>query len=498
MLTTELPHRSWVRFRRPGRLVALASAGLVVIVFGLLVAFGIRSECPDGPCPAPPTAADGSHVSDRFWFLHRDLGPNGSITARLTSMTGTITYPPPNHDEIVSGLVPWAKTGVIIKDGLDQGSSYAALAMTGAHGLRFQYDYTHDVAGAAGGVFTDAPRWMRLVRNDDTVTGYESPDGKQWSEVGSATLANLPETVQVGFFATSPGDLTLREVGLGGALEEVRFTQATGVFDSVTLEGAAAGDWRSESVGHMNATDWEKKHNASGAGATGGVVTVSGTGDVGPLAEDGMRTIENALPGLAIGLIVLLVSGARFGAQAGAGPGPSSRGQTLADAVVVAGAGFVTGLVAVGVTLPASLAVLAANEVPVQSIGMLTGVRVALGLAVVLALCAVIAYALGRLLKRGWLAALAAVAVIALPYAVTAFPFLPDEVARWLLRLTPAAGFAVQQTAVEYPQVTAHFAPSAGYFPLPGWAGLAVLCAYTLVILAVVSRTQGGRATDFR
>lgn len=53
-------------------------------------------------------------------------------------------------------------------------------------------------------------------------------------------------------------------------------------------------------------------------------------------------------------------------------------------------------------------------------------------------------------------------------------------------RLTPAAGFAAQQTVEEFPQVVGHYVPSTGYFPLPGWAGLAVLCAYTLALLGLV------------
>ncbi|WP_179851853.1 hypothetical protein [Streptomyces sp. Ag109_G2-15] len=72
------------------------------------------------------------------------------------------------------------------------------------------------------------------------VTGYESADGERWAKVGTARLSGLPRTVQVGLFATSPGDLTLRRVGLGGATEEVRLTQAGGVFDHVGLKGAAS------------------------------------------------------------------------------------------------------------------------------------------------------------------------------------------------------------------------------------------------------------------
>jgi len=54
---------------------------------------------------------------------------------------------------------------------------------------------------------------------------------------------------------------------------------------------------------------------------------------------------------------------------------------------------------------------------------------------------------------------------------VTSFPLPADGLSQWLLRVTPATGFAVQQTLIEYPQVVAHHAPSAGYFPFRGGPG---------------------------
>ncbi|MCW3844529.1 DUF1349 domain-containing protein, partial [Micromonospora yasonensis] len=482
MSTIELLRREWTGFRRPGRLIALAAAALSVIALGLLVASGNHSSC-DGPCPATPVASDGAIVGDRFWFLHRDLAREGSITVRMTSMTGTITYPPPNHDQIVPGLVPWAKAGILVKDGLRQGSPYAAVMMTGSHGVRFQYNYQHDVAGRAGGVSEQTPRWLRLTRSGDTITGFESADGKQWHTVGAAKLDGLPDTVQVGLFATSPGDLTLRKVGLGGAVEEVRFTQAVGVFDNVAVEGGGTGAWENHPVGEMNHTDWEKYHNASGAVEKDGGITVSGTGDIGPLGEEGTRTVEKTLPGLVVALIIVLVVAARYGARTARGA--ASRRVIAARAAVVGAATFVTGLVAVGVVLPVGVAILKGNGIPVQPVPALTGARVVAGVAVVLALCAVLTYGLGVWLRRGWAAILLGLSLVALPYIVTAVPLLPDVVSEWLLRLTPAAGFAVQQTVMEYPQVTAHYAPSAGYFPLPGWAGLALLGAYTVIVVRV-------------
>ncbi|EPH44983.1 hypothetical protein ABT390_03990 [Streptomyces aurantiacus] len=506
----ELLRREWTRFRRPGRLIAMAAAALVVVALGLLYASGNHASC-DGPCPDDPVGPDGSLVDDQFSFLHRDLGENGSITVRMTSMTGTITYPPPNHDRIVPGLVPWAKAGIIIKDGVRRGSSYAALMLTGSHGVRMQHDYRHDTAGSDhGGVSAKSPRWLRLTRSGETVTGYESADGERWAKVGTARLSGLPRTARVGLFAASPGDLTLRPVGLGGATEEVRFTQASGVFDNVTLKGAAAaGGWTKDAVGEMNQTDWEKNHKASGAVEESGTFTVTGTGDIGPGgAEGGARTVEHTLGGLAIGLLIVLVVAIRFATSARhdgpTGGAPLTRRELTAEAVVVGAVTFVTGLLAVGTVVPAGLAILKKNGVPVIEVPALTGVRVVVGVAAALALAAVLALALATLLRRAWPAILVAALTIAAPYAVTSFPLLPDGLSQWLLRITPAAAFATQQTLVAYPQVTAHYAPSAGYFPLPWWGGMAVLCAYAALLVGLALRRlpaggeRAGEHVDWR
>ncbi|WP_433825096.1 hypothetical protein ACQP2E_23490 [Actinoplanes sp. CA-015351] len=436
---------------RKRSIVALAVAVLSVVVPGLLLAGGPGSSGREGA---------GLDVADQFWFLHRDLGPEGSLTVRLTAMTGTITYPPPDHDEIVPGLVPWAKVGLILKDGLRRGSPYAAVMMTGDHGVRFQHNYLHDVAGRPGGVSERVPRWLRLTRSGPTVIGSESVDGKNWVTVGTTLLDGLPDTVQIGLFATSPGDLTLRRVALGGSVEEVRFTQAVGVFDNVT----PGGDWASDPVGEMNRTDWELLHHASGAVEQAGVVTVSGTGDIGPIGEEAPITTRLALSGLPIALIIVLVVAASV--VRSSGTGAAGRRPLL----TMAAASFLTGLIAVGVVVP----------VP----------RVAIGLGVAFALCAVLTGQLRELFGRRWAAVAVSTLLVFVPYFVATTALLPDPIAQWLLRVTPAAGFAAGQTLVEYPQVTAHYAPSAGYFPLPWWAGLLVLGAYPAVLALVVRRAR--------
>ena len=78
------------------------------------------------------------------------------------------------------------------------------------------------------------------------------------------------------------------------------------------------------------------------------------------------------------------------------------------------------------------------------------------------------------------------IAGIVLPYLLAITPgILPAGAEQWLVRVTPAAAFAVQQSIQQYPQVTADYTPGNGYFPLPPWAGFAVLCAWTALALAL-------------
>jgi len=70
------------------------------------------------------------------------------------------------------------------------------------------------------------------------------------------------------------------------------------------------------------------------------------------------------------------------------------------------------------------------------------------------------------------------------PYLL-AIAFLPAGAARWLLRITPAAAFAVQQSAVQYAQVDNVYTPANGFFPLSPWSGLGVLVAWVALALGL-------------
>ncbi|MGD0604461.1 MAG: ABC transporter permease subunit [Streptosporangiaceae bacterium] len=482
----DLVHAEWTKFRTVrGWVIAVAVAALAIVAFAL--APGQQGSCNTVGCTVP-TGPGGEEVSDGFYFVHQPLTGNGSIAVRVTSLTGQI--PDLAGAGMRTGLVPWAKTGIIIKAGSTPGSAYAAMMVTGSHGVRMQYDFTHDEPGRAGAVSAASPRWLRLTRSGDTITGYDSVDGTHWAKVGTATLAGLPPAAQVGLFTTSPQYL---QTSLGEASVSGGPSVATGVFDHVSLTWPS-GSWVGDNLGGGGGPG-----STVGFSQAAGAFTITGSGDIAPVVSGGGGvgvTVAQTLAGTFAGLIVLAVVGAVFMTAeyrrrlifftlAAAG----RRGRVLAAKAVVVGAvTFAAGLAGAAIAVVVGQRVLRGNGAYVYPASALTQVRVIAGTAAVLAVAAVLALAIGTILRRGAGAVAVAVTVIVLPYLFTvAAPILPAGPAGWLLRVTPAAAFAVQQTLVQYPQVNNTYTAAYGYYPLPPWAGLAVLCAWAALALGLAA-----------
>jgi ABC-type transport system involved in multi-copper enzyme maturation permease subunit len=496
----------WTKFRTVrGWVIGMLAAGLVTVLIGLLGPAGSRVNCagPGGQsCRANhafPVGPGGGAVADGFYFVHQPLTGNGGITVRVTSLTGR--YPqPPGQDQgpppdVKPGPQPWAKAGIIIKENTAQGSAYAAVMVTGGHGVRMQYDYTHDKAGLPGGVSAAAPRWLRLTRSGDTITGYDSADGTRWNVIGTATLTGLSSTVQAGLFATSPG-YTVTTRSFGGSSGTGGPTLATAVLDRVGLQGTwPRGAWTGGEIagkgpgGGVAGTGFQQ---------SGGVFTVSGSGDIAPQVpaqgSAGM-TIENSLAGVFAGLIAVVVIAAMFitaeyrrGMIRTTFAASPRRGRVLAAKAIVIGAvTFVTGLAAAAIAVPLVEGLERHKGFYIYPVRPLTEVRVMVGTAALLAVTAVLALAVGTVLRRSAGAVAAVIVGVVLPYILAVASVLPSGAAEWLTRLTPAAAFAIQQSTRRYPQVTADYTPSDGYFPLAPWAGFAVLCGYTVLALALAA-----------
>ncbi|MFL1904849.1 ABC transporter permease subunit [Streptomyces tauricus] len=485
-----LLHAEWTKFRTVrGWVWSAVGAVLIICLVGLLATAAGNESDPDGGS-ALPVGPGGEAVNDSFYFVHQKLRGDGSITVSVSSLAGAVTTDP---DDSGSGLAPWAKAGVIVKDGLDQGSSYAAMMVTGSHGVRMQYDYTHDRAGMTGAASREAPRWLRLQRTGDTLTGYQSADGAKWTEVGHADLSGLSATPEVGLFVTSPS--VEEETGTGTGFAPA---VATGTFDRVTLGGRwTGGSWRSDQVGRDAGTSASYSQDTKGGAApSGDGFAVTGAGDIAPVvggpATSGVRTIENFLVGTFAGLIIMVVVGAgcvtveyrrgMIGLTLAASP---RRGRVLvAKGLVVGSVALAVGVVSAAVMVPFGGRRSEANGFPVLTVPTATELRVIVGTGLLLAAASVFALAVGALLRRSAVAVTVVVVGMVLPYLLATASVLPDGASQWLLRVTPAAGFAIQQSIERYDQVVTVYAPSSGYFPLAPWAGLAVLGAYAAVSFA--------------
>ena len=471
----------WIKFRTVrGWVIGMVIAALVTVAIAMLD----HSSCggqvtPGGPvtvgtgCSAP-LGPGGEAVSDSFYFVHRPLAGDGSITARMTALTAG---PGP------AGLQPWSKAGIIITASTRPGSAYAAMVVTAGHGVRMQYDYTGDIAGPAGAVSAASPRWLRLTRAGDTLTGYESADGAVWHVVGAVHLAGLRATVQAGMLAASPVSSSATSGSVGGQSRSGALTLATARFDHVSLAAPRPGGaWTGAAIG--GATPGNGFHQA------GGAITVTGSGDIAPYVR--RHPHGSTLLGASAGLIAVIVVATMFMTAEyrrglirvtfAASPG---RGRVLAaKAIVIGSVAFIAGLAGAAAAVLAGERLLRANGNFILPVSALTQVRVIGGTAALLAVAAVLAVALGALLRSSAGAVTALIAAIVLPYLL-AITVLPVGAANWLLRLTPAAAFAVQQTTPQYPQVSASYTAGNGYFPLAPWAGFAVLCGYAALAVGV-------------
>ncbi|MBO0837132.1 MAG: ABC transporter permease subunit [Actinobacteria bacterium] len=505
----QLLRAEWVKFRTVrGWSITMIVAGLITVFLGTFAAGNVSIGCQGGPngpvltgsacTPHFPIGPDGEAVSDSYYFARQPLTGNGSITARVTSLTGLLgsgkglAAGPNPLAGMTKGLVPWAKAGLILTSSTRPGSEYSAMMVTGAHGVRMQDDYVHDTAGLTGKVTGTSPRWLRLTRSGNTVTGYDSADGSHWTMVGIARLTGLPQTVQAGMFATSP-IYTVITPGFGSTSASGGPSQATAVFDHINLSGNwSAQKWAGTNVGSG------RESPGTGFGylrTSGGAVTVSGSGDIAPVTTGRgnpapVSTFEQSLAGLFAGLIAIVVVAAMFftveyrrGLIRTTLAASPRRGRVLAaKAVVVGVVAFVVGLAASILAISLGLPRQRNQGTYVLPVSTLTEVRVIVGTAAMVALAAVLAVAIGAILRRSAAAVTTVIVVIVLPFLLSV-TVLTGSAGVWLLRVTPAAGFAIQQSIPNYPQVTGGFSPADGSYPLPPWGGFAVLCAWTAMAL---------------
>jgi ABC-2 family transporter protein len=512
----------WTKFRTMrGWIIAMLAAAIATALAPIALAGIAKSNdpevCTHGLCQIETTTVatgpNSEAVTDSFYFVHQPLAGNGSLTVAISSLLGTgpaMHFPtkfpqsPPTQ--------PWAKAGILIKASVRPGSPYAAIMATSGHGVRMQYDFTHDIAGPAGPVSTASARWLRLTRSGSTLTGQESADGRHWVTVGAVHLAGLPATVQAGLFVASP-DYAADTQSFGGGDQGITLpTQAVAVFGHVSRQGSwPAGAWTGAQVGaggrflpykvssHCGASPCavKKRQPPDRFTRSGGTFTVVGSGDIAPFVPI-VDPLSVTFYGTLFGVIAIIAVAAvyitgeyRRGMIRTTLAASPRRGRVMAaKALVIGSVTFVAGLAGAAVAFVFAQRKLTALgwTPPVWhdwSLISQIGFRVVVGTAALLAVTALLALAAGTITRRSAGAITAVIALVIVP--LVGAVILPTAPAEWLLRYTPAAAFSLQTSTVRYPQVNTACIPYHGCYPLAPWTGFTVMCAWAVLGLGVAA-----------
>ena len=148
-------------------------------------------------------------TSDGFEFASRTLAGDGQIVVRVASQSVTD---------------PWAKAGIMMREGMAANAPFVFAAVTPANGIAFQRRLTTGASCAhTSGAKVQAPYWLKLVRLGNRFTTSQSVDGVTWRQIGAVTVT-MTSTIQIGLAVTSHRDGTL----------------STAVFDHLTITGMGA------------------------------------------------------------------------------------------------------------------------------------------------------------------------------------------------------------------------------------------------------------------
>jgi len=165
-------------------------------------------------------------TADQFRYAYKNLSGNGTMVARVDSL----------YDSD-----PWAKAGVMIRETLEPGSTFAAVYLSSNNGVRYQARLTADVdavsdtsVATAEQIALHEPVWVKIERVGNTFNGYYSSDGDNWT-----AMSWNPQTIDMA-----------NDVTIGLAVTSHNAAEATGTsFAAVGTTGSVSGNWQMAEIG---------------------------------------------------------------------------------------------------------------------------------------------------------------------------------------------------------------------------------------------------------
>jgi regulation of enolase protein 1 (concanavalin A-like superfamily) len=153
------------------------------------ISFPGRTEYTNGAFTLTGTGNDIGGRRDAFHFAYVPMNGDGSITARVSSITGSTRV---------------AKIGVMIRESLTPDARHVSLQIqSGGGSLRLIAREKTNANTTLQDPVRSGWLWVRLVRNGGTITAYQSEDGSNWAVVGNPVTIALPGTVYAGLVACS-------------------------------------------------------------------------------------------------------------------------------------------------------------------------------------------------------------------------------------------------------------------------------------------------------
>ena len=131
-------------------------------------------------------AAMGSTTTDAFQYVYQPVSGNCSITALLATQSAQ------------------GKAGLMIRNTLTVDSPFADSIRWNGAGKCFEFRTVTAGTGVnvTGGT-ASPPYWFRVTRTGNAFAGYASPDGTNWTQVGTSTNITMNSNVYIGLAVSS-------------------------------------------------------------------------------------------------------------------------------------------------------------------------------------------------------------------------------------------------------------------------------------------------------
>jgi len=224
---------------------------------------------------------------------------------------------------------PETQAGVMVADDPDAPGALGAATITPGEGSELTRAYDSTVWRERTGDDRTPPICLRVERSGSTVSASVSPNGSDWTEIGSGDV-DLPEDVHVGLFvsANSAGELaaarfdevdwledwTASDVGpvsVAGATTAGDGTTNDGDGDEDTTPPTAPGDLTvTETTDSSISLSWDAATDDGGSGLAHYDVSVDGALDQQVPAGTTTATVDGLDPGTAYDIGVSAVDGA--------------------------------------------------------------------------------------------------------------------------------------------------------------------------------------------